>query len=207
MHRALWSGAGLGPVGKPASHVAIVSGDGRCSVVACGRLIMTVPDAEAAGISIGAEALTTVGRSVRARFTSVPLGVSGSQAPLPPDWGELGSLERPPDRVPESNDRPSDRVQGEIFLPSSAEVVGATGQRTPATLTAAERARDSALCDGLTKLRPRVQGGTLTRGQLAAGTCYAAFGSFTRSYRAGSDASFVAGVRRCANGACSYGRL
>ena len=81
MHRALWSGAGLGPAGKPASHVAIVSGDGRCSVVACGRL-MTVPDAEAAGISIGVEALTTVGRSVRARFTSVPLGVQPSGATI-----------------------------------------------------------------------------------------------------------------------------
>lgn len=129
------------------------------------------------GISIGVEALTAVGRSVRARFTSVPLGVPHPPAirsaesrtsELPPDWGELGPIGRSSDRAPASDDRPSDRVPDTSFVPSSAEVVGASGRRTPAVLTAAERTRDSALCDGLAKLRSRVQGGTLTRGQLRA---------------------------------------
>ena len=82
MHRALRSGAGLRDGGRSADHAAIVSGDGRCSVVACARFVI-FDGASARGIRIGVEALTTFGRAVRARFTSVPLRAGKNVPDIP----------------------------------------------------------------------------------------------------------------------------
>ena len=72
MHKALWSGAGLGDDGSAAVHLGMVSSDLRCSVVAVSRLL-TVADGEARGITLNEVAASTVGRRVMARSTSVDL--------------------------------------------------------------------------------------------------------------------------------------
>ena len=88
-----------GPVVTSTASARNSNGVARGSALSGGTVTATgSADAEAASISIGVEVLTTVGRSARATFTPVPLGVSdssalrleGSQASeLPPDRGEL----------------------------------------------------------------------------------------------------------------------
>ena len=84
MHKALWSGAGLGADGVSAGHLGMVSSDLRCSVVQASRLL-TVEEGAARGISLNEVAASTVGRRVMARSTSVLLEVHEAASPGPPD--------------------------------------------------------------------------------------------------------------------------
>ena len=190
MHKALWSGAGLGADGVNAGHLGMVSSDLRCSVVQASRLL-TVEEGAARGISLNEVAASTVGRRVKARSTSVLLEVhEAARLGSPNDdggkgggfrggWSDASERESALGTAFGQHSHVGHHTQGvnmasgrsaepsfQRNLPPSSVVVGAGLSAVAANERQVER--DEGLCDNLMKLRGRVLEGKLTRGQLRA---------------------------------------